>query len=58
MTKILSADEVRDLVEKMLKSSGRRVDLVPPFADAMLPDGSRLHGAIPDITRSTSSARG
>jgi len=26
-TTILSADAVRDLVEKMLKSSGRRVDL-------------------------------
>jgi hypothetical protein len=25
---------VRDLVEKMLKSSGRRVDLSTPFVDA------------------------
>ena len=29
---------MRDLVEKMLKSSGRRVDLSAPFVDAMLPD--------------------
>ena len=50
-TTILTADEVRDLVEKMLKSSGRRVDLSMPFVDATLPDGSRLHVAIPDITR-------
>jgi pilus assembly protein CpaF len=50
-TTILTADEVRDLVEKMLKSSGRRVDLSQPFVDAMLPDGSRLHVVIPDITR-------
>ncbi len=50
-TTILSADQVRDLVEKMLRSSGRRVDLSTPFVDAMLPDGSRLHVAIPDITR-------
>jgi pilus assembly protein CpaF len=50
-TTILTGDEVRDLVEKMLKSSGRRVDLSTPFVDAMLPDGSRLHVAIPDITR-------
>jgi pilus assembly protein CpaF len=50
-TTILSAGEVRDLVEKMLKSSGRRVDLSTPFVDAMLPDGSRLHVVIPDITR-------
>jgi pilus assembly protein CpaF len=50
-TTVLSADQVRDLVEKMLKSSGRRVDLSAPFVDAMLPDGSRLHVVIPDITR-------
>ena len=50
-TTILSSTEVRDLVEKMLKSSGRRVDLSTPFVDAMLPDGSRLHVVIPDITR-------
>ena len=47
---ILTADEVRDLVERMLKSSGRRVDLSSPFVDATLPDGSRLHVVIPDIT--------
>jgi pilus assembly protein CpaF len=50
-TTILRPDEVRDLVERMLKSSGRRVDLSTPFVDAMLPDGSRLHVVIPDITR-------
>jgi hypothetical protein len=37
-TTVLSEDQVRDLVEKMLKSSGRRVDLSAPFVDAMLPD--------------------
>src|SRR4051812_47690644 len=50
-TTILTAGEVGDLVERMLKSSGRRVDLSTPFVDAMLPDGSRLHVVIPDITR-------
>ncbi|MDQ3431314.1 MAG: Flp pilus assembly complex ATPase component TadA [Actinomycetota bacterium] len=50
-TTILTAPQVRDLVERMLKSSGRRVDLSSPFVDATLPDGSRLHVAIPDITR-------
>jgi len=50
-TTILTDDQVRDLVEKMLKSSGRRVDLSSPFVDAMLPDGSRLHVAIPDVTQ-------
>jgi pilus assembly protein CpaF len=50
-TTILTADAVRDLVERMLKTSGRRVDLSSPFVDAVLPDGSRLHVVIPDITR-------
>ena len=50
-TTILAADEVRDLVERMLRASGRRVDLSSPFVDAMLADGSRLHVVIPDITR-------
>jgi pilus assembly protein CpaF len=48
---ILTGQEVHDLVERMLKSSGRRVDLSSPFVDATLPDGSRLHVVIPDITR-------
>lgn len=50
-TTILTTEAVRDLVERMLKSSGRRVDLSQPFVDAVLPDGSRLHVVIPDITR-------
>jgi pilus assembly protein CpaF len=47
----LSAGDVRDLVERMLRSSNRRVDLSSPFVDATLPDGSRLHVVIPDVTR-------
>ncbi len=50
-TTILDEGQVRDLVEKMLKTTGRRVDLSTPFVDAMLPDGSRLHVVIPDVTR-------
>jgi pilus assembly protein CpaF len=50
-TTMLTAEDVRDLVERMLKSSGRRVDLSSPFVDATLPDGSRLHVVIPDIAR-------
>lgn len=50
-TTMLTTDGVRDLVERMLKTSGRRVDLSSPFVDAVLPDGSRLHVVIPDITR-------
>jgi pilus assembly protein CpaF len=47
----LTDGEVRDLVERMLQSSGRRVDLSSPFVDASLPDGSRLHCVIPDVTQ-------
>lgn len=46
----LTDTQVRDLVERMLQSSGRRVDLSSPFVDASLPDGSRLHVVIPDVT--------
>ncbi len=48
-TTILTAQTVRDLVERMLKPSGRRLDLSSPFVDALMPDGSRLHVVIPDI---------
>lgn len=48
---VLDDGQIRDLVERMLRSSGRRLDLSSPFVDASLQDGSRLHVAIPDITR-------
>jgi pilus assembly protein CpaF len=48
---VLTEQSVRDLVERMLQASGRRVDLSSPFVDASLPDGSRLHVVIPDVTR-------
>jgi pilus assembly protein CpaF len=50
-TTVLTEHEVHDIVEMLLRSSGRRVDLSSPFVDATLPDGSRLHVVIPDITR-------
>ena len=50
-TVVLTDREVRDLVERMLRISGRRLDTSSPFVDAMLPDGSRLayrlNGATP-----------
>ena len=49
-TLVLEAVQVRDLVERMLASSGRRVDLSNPFVDARLPSGARLHVVIPDVT--------
>lgn len=50
-TTILTDGQVRDLVERMLKVSGRRLDLSSPFVDASLPGGERLHAVIPDVTR-------
>jgi pilus assembly protein CpaF len=50
-TLILTGEQVAELVERMLRTSGRRIDLSTPFVDAMLPDGSRLHVVIPQITR-------
>lgn len=49
---ILTDLEVRELVDRTLLWSGRRLDLSHPFVDARLPDGSRLHVAIPEITAS------
>ena len=47
----LDAAQVNELVERMLKSSGRRLDISTPFVDAMLPEGHRLHVVIEGITR-------
>lgn len=47
---IMTAQQVRELIERTLMWSGRRLDLSQPFVDARLPDGSRLHVAIPEIT--------
>jgi pilus assembly protein CpaF len=46
----LPEDQIRTLVHKMLRNSGRRIDRSSPFVDASLPDGSRLHVVIPDVT--------
>ena len=50
-TIVLDDAQVRGIVERMLVSSGRRLDLSSPFVDALLPDGSRLHVVIPSVTR-------
>ncbi len=50
-TTVMTAGQIANLVERMLRTSGRRLDVSTPFVDALLPDGSRLHVVIPDITR-------
>lgn len=47
---VLTSESVKQLVDRALIWSGRRLDLSQPFVDARLPDGSRLHVAIPEIT--------
>ena len=48
---ILTRAQVAELVERMLTSSGRRVDLSQPFVDALLPGGHRLHVVLEGIAR-------
>jgi pilus assembly protein CpaF len=48
---LLSTTLVQELVERMLKASGRRIDLSQPFVDAMLPGGHRLHVVLEGISR-------
>ena len=52
---VLTRAQVAELVERMLKSSGRRVDVSQPFVDAMLPGGHRLHVVLEGITRGFSA---
>jgi pilus assembly protein CpaF len=47
---VLNSEEIRGLVEKLLMWGGRPLDLTHPFVDARLPDGSRMHVAIPEVT--------
>ena len=39
------------LLDRLLRSIGRRIDRTTPFVDAALPDGSRLHAVIPNVTK-------
>jgi pilus assembly protein CpaF len=48
---MLTRAQVQELVERMLKSSGRRIDLSRPFVDAVLPEGHRLHVVLEGISR-------
>jgi pilus assembly protein CpaF len=48
---MLTRVQVQELVERMLKSSGRRIDISRPFVDAVLPEGHRLHVVLEGICR-------
>ncbi|MGZ4618373.1 MAG: TadA family conjugal transfer-associated ATPase [Frankiaceae bacterium] len=47
------ADEasVRRLAVRLVTAAGRRLDAAQPFADVVLADGTRLHAALPPVTR-------
>jgi pilus assembly protein CpaF len=47
---ILTAPQLQSIMDRILMWCGRRIDLSHPFVDARLPDGSRLHIAIPEVT--------
>ena len=47
---VLTATQLQAIMDRILMWCGRRIDLAHPFVDARLPDGSRLHITIPQIT--------
>lgn len=47
---VLTESDIREILERLLIWGGRRLDVSNPFVDARLPDGSRLHAAIPEVT--------
>jgi pilus assembly protein CpaF len=42
-------DDVRRLAQRMVAACGRRLDDGCPYADARLPDGTRLHAVLPPV---------
>ena len=52
---VLEPQQVTELVERMLKVSGRRLDRSTPFVDATMPGGHRLHVVLEGISRGFSA---
>ncbi|MGC4899364.1 TadA family conjugal transfer-associated ATPase [Micromonospora echinospora] len=44
-----SLDDVRRLAQRLTAAAGRRLDDASPYADARLPDGTRLHAVLPPV---------
>ncbi|MEU7757385.1 MULTISPECIES: TadA family conjugal transfer-associated ATPase [Micromonospora] len=42
-------DDVRRLAQRLTSAAGRRLDDASPYADARLPDGTRLHAVLPPV---------
>ncbi|AGZ38658.1 TadA family conjugal transfer-associated ATPase [Actinoplanes friuliensis] len=47
-----SAEDVRRLAQRLAAACGRRLDDGQPYADARLPDGTRLHAVLPPVATS------
>ena len=45
----LSADHLRQVIERIVSRVGRRIDESSPMVDARLPDGSRVNAVIPPL---------
>ncbi|MBN1941522.1 MAG: CpaF family protein [Candidatus Diapherotrites archaeon] len=50
-----SDQELQDLVNRIAREVGRRVDISSPLLDARLPDGSRVHATFPPASVESSS---
>lgn len=46
-----SEDAIADMINRMSGSSGRHITLQNPRIDSVMPDGSRLHGSLPPISK-------
>ncbi len=46
-------DAVRRLAQRLAAAAGRRLDDAQPFADAVLPDGTRLHAVLTPLVAAT-----
>ncbi|MFZ5776950.1 MAG: CpaF family protein [Bacillota bacterium] len=42
--------EVVDVISRIIGPLGKKIDLLTPFVDARLPDGSRVHAIIPPLS--------
>jgi len=50
-----SEQEVEDLINRIAREVGRRIDISSPLLDARLPDGSRVHASFPPASVESSS---